>query len=101
MHPDDIQTFFNTAEFAVTIQYNGADILAIETDSFFADTGIPGISAPRRGIMVKESDVPQPRPGDQVTIDAAPWHVVPGSFLDGGVWTLNLQRETLQYTVAA
>jgi hypothetical protein len=87
--------FFDEDEFALPIAYNGTDILAIESDLWSQDSGIPGVSVPSRGLYIRQSDVSFPKPGDAVTIGAHTWHVGAGASLDGGLWQITLHRETL------
>lgn len=91
--------FFNPDEFAVPITYNGTEILAIEADGFLMSTGVPGVTLPTRSILVRRSDVPKAKVGDKVIMDEQTWHVGPGPTIDGGVWTLTLNRERLNVGV--
>lgn len=97
---DDLDTvFFNADEFAFSITYNGASILAIEADGFLMSTGIPGVTQPTRSIMVRQADVANAKVGDKVVFNEQTWHVGPGPVIDGGVWTLTLNRERLSVGV--
>ena len=96
----DLETvFFNADEFAISANYNGTDILVIEADSFLTSTGIPGVTQPTRSIMVLQADGANVKVGDKVVIDEQTWHVGPGPMLDGGVWTVTLNRERLSVGV--
>ena len=96
----DLETvFFNADEFAISANYNGTDILAIEADSFLTSTGIPGVTQPIRSIMVRQADVATVKVGDKVVIDGQTWHVGPGPALDGGVWTVTLNAQRLSVGV--
>ena len=96
----DLETvFFNADEFAISATYNDTDILGIEADSFHTSTGIPGVTQPIRSIMVLQADVANVKVGDKVVIDEQTWHVGPGPALDGGVWTVTLNRERLSVGV--
>jgi len=89
----DMATFFNANEFAETIVYAGASIVAIvdigaanESGNEFGSDG----RSDRAQIIVKASDVAAPKTGDVVAMRGETWRVAQLVSSDGYTHTLSL-----------
>jgi hypothetical protein len=91
---DDLDGVFFT-DFAKTGTYSGVEIDYIDDDVTEQSTSIPGFVLPIKTILVKKSDVTQPKAGD-VFIDSGgvSFRVGAGSRQDGdGVWSIPLSQK--------
>ena len=89
----DMATFFNADEFAETIVYAGASIVAIvdigvsnESGTEFGSDG----RSDRGQVIVKASDVAAPKTGDVIVMRGETWRVAQLVSSDGYTHTLSL-----------
>jgi hypothetical protein len=96
---DDLDDVFFT-DFAKTGTYSGAAIDYIDDDITEQSTSIPGFVLPVKTILVKKSDVTQPKAGDVfIDSDGVSFRVGAGSRQDGdGVWSVPLSQKVLKYS---
>ncbi len=96
----DLGLFFNTDDFAETINYAGSDINAV-IDYDEAKKVIAG-KTPMEGVAdyafltVKQSDVPNPLYRDIAIINTATWRVAKIDSGDGFVWNLIIKKDERQ-----
>lgn len=90
---DDIGEVFFT-DFSEPAEYNGIMIQVVVDNESSQTTDIPGFVIPVKTIIVKESDVAQPKAGDVVIMEGLSYRVGQHSRLTGrGVWTVPLSRK--------
>ena len=101
----DMATFFNADEFAETIVYAGASIVAIvdigisnESGNEFSSIGSTARSD-RAQVIVKASDVAAPKTGDVVAIRGETWRVAQLVSSDGYTHTLSLTGRSRPWPV--
>lgn len=93
---DDFAVFFNADEFAEAATYQGADVLVVEAEVGERDTGSPGFTVPLFAVFVKATDVARPKAGDAVTFRGVSCTVAPFPQSEGGLWRVELLKETVQ-----
>jgi hypothetical protein len=92
----DMAVFFNTDEFAEAATYGTTEITVVEAEVGERDTGVPGFTVPLYAIFVKASDVARPKAGDAVTFRGVSCTVAPYPTSEGGIWRVELLKETVQ-----
>ena len=90
----DIDDVFFT-DFARPGTYNDDPVSYIDDDMSEQSTSIPGFVLPVKTILIKKSDVLQPKAGDVfVDVDGVSYRVGAGSRQDGdGVWSVPLAQK--------
>jgi len=88
----DLDTFFDTDEFAETITYAGSEIPAIVSYDENLDERT-GASVAIARISVRKSDVESPAYRDEVKIGSQTWYVRNILSGDGYVWLLGLYSQ--------
>ena len=86
--------FYNEDGFAEPATYNGQTILVVEDGGSSRTTNVPGVLVPALSIRIMATDIPNPKPGDQITMRNQTWHISTPPISEGGEWLLELDRET-------
>lgn len=91
---NDLATFYNTDEFAVTVTYDGTSITA---DVMYGDSGKDrdynkDFSVTKAVLRVKQSDVTNPAYRDTVIIGSNTWYVQREIQGDGYDWVIGIER---------
>lgn len=90
----DADTFFDTDEFAVEIEYNGVSINAIVES--ISERVANSIAAATLIIIVRQTDVSQPSVDDRVLCDGAYYRVGQGAYLAGIDWNIPLIQDYIE-----
>lgn len=72
--------------------YNGAEITVL-VDADQGRGSYAEVNVPAATMTVRESDVPRPRPGDQVLWDGATWYVGEPITRTGDAWSLVITKQ--------
>jgi hypothetical protein len=92
----DMAVFFNADEFAEAATYGTIEITVVEAEVGERDTGAPGFTVPLYAIFLKAADVARPKAGDAVTFRGVSCTVAPYPTSEGGIWRVELLKETVQ-----
>ncbi len=90
---DDLSRFFNTEEFAETVNYNGSNVIAIFAYKRDLDAEGNDTTMAKGILIVRASDVANPTYRDTVIVNSVTWRVRDIEYGDGFIWKLNLYRD--------
>ena len=91
---DDV--FYNECEHAEAADYQGNNILVVETGGDHMIM-VPGYDLPAYVIQIKESDVPNPKAGDMVDFRGRSYYVGPMIRSQRGEWIVDLMKHEAGY----
>jgi len=92
----DLDVFYNEDEHAEAADYQGNNILVIESGGDHQQV-FPGFDLPAYVIQIRESDVPNPKAGDMVDFRGQSFRVGPQIRSQKGEWILDLLRHEIGY----
>ncbi len=90
----DLDIFFDKDEFAIEATYNGKPINLVPETTMLQSTSLPGVLVPGMTIFIMQDQVATCKQGDKVVAEGVTYYVAGMPMLDGGVWTVQINRET-------